>query len=144
MVCALAVFAYFAGNVVQKPAPRRSLEADDFIWKTFRQCKLSSDPNFSYNISYTPEVKEMGGRVITVSGFMMPLEAKGTMRHFLLSKRAPTCAFCPPGEPNEIIEVFASKPLSWSEDLVTFNGRLQLPNDRKKGIFFQLKDALGR
>jgi uncharacterized protein len=142
LFCAVAVFSYCAGNLVQQPPQHRLMESDDFIWKSFLQCKLNSDPNLSYNITYTPEVKEMNGKEITVSGFMVPLEAKENFRHFLLSRRAPTCAFCPPADPNEVVEVFTAKPLRWREDLVTCSGTLVLPNDGKGGIFFQLKDAL--
>jgi uncharacterized protein len=143
MLCAVAVFAYCAGNVIQKPPLRRALEADDYIWKTFAECKVSTDPNFSYNINYTREVKEMNGKEITASGFMVPLVAKERPGHFLLSKRAPTCAFCPPGEPNEVLEVFTGKPMAWTENLVTLSGTLVLPGNGKRSIFFQLKDAEG-
>jgi uncharacterized protein len=82
------------------------------------------------------------GKRITISGFMVPLEAKEKFTHFLLSRRAPTCAFCPPGEPNEIMEVFSSKPMRWQENLITISGSLVLLNDGKNEILFQMKDAL--
>jgi hypothetical protein len=72
----------------------------------------------------------------------MPMEAKEKSTHFLLSRRATTCTFCPPGEPNEIIEVFSSKPMRWRENLVTISGSLVLLNDGKNEILFQMKDAV--
>jgi uncharacterized protein len=95
----------------------------------------------SYSIAYTPEVRQMNGKEVIISGFMVPLEAKEDSRHFLLSRRAPSCAFCPPGAPNEVVEVFTAKQMRWQENLVTFSGMLVLPNDGKRGVFFQLKDA---
>ena len=83
----------------------------------------------------------MDGKPFTISGFMLPLEATEKFKHFLLSKRTPTCPFCPPGEPNEIVEVFSAKPVAWKDDMVTMTGTLKLVNDGEKGIFFQMNDA---
>lgn len=142
MIFLVAVVFYFAGNHRQEPSAHRLTQSDDFLWKSFALCQLKSDPNFSYSITYIPEVKAMDGKQITLSGFIMPLETKEKFTHFLLSRRAPTCAFCPPGEPNEIVEVFTSKPVRWQEDLLTISGTLILSNDGKKGIFFQMKDVV--
>lgn len=143
LFAAVAVLAWYAGNVAQQPTPHAShllLESGDFIWKSFLECRVSSDQKFSYHITYSPEVTEMNGKKINVSGFMVPLEVRGDSGHFLLSRRAPTCAFCPPAEPNEMVEVFTAKPVRWQESLVTCTGTLVLPSD-PKGAFFQLKDA---
>ena len=143
IIAAVAVLAWYAGNVAQQPSPHAShllLESDDFIWKTFLQCKVSTGRNLSYRIAYSPEVRAMNGKKVAISGFMVPLEAKGDSGHFLLSRRAPSCPFCPPAEPNELVEVYAAKPLRWQESLVTCRGTLVLPSD-PRGAFFQLKDA---
>jgi uncharacterized protein len=132
-----------SGSSAPAPAPR-SMVSEDQLWKTFAQCKLRANKDFSYDITYLPSVKAMSGKEITISGFMLPLEAKEKSKHFLLERRAPTCAFCPPGEPNEVIEVFATKAIAWNENLATLSGILILPNDSKKMIFFQLKDAVER
>jgi uncharacterized protein len=132
-----------SGSFSGSSAPR-SMQSEDQLWKNFSQCKLKPNKDFTYDITYTSGVKAMNGREITISGFMLPLEAKQKSSHFLLERRAPTCAFCPPGEPNEVMEVFSSKPMIWEENLVTLSGTLVLPNDGKKGIFFQLKDAVVR
>lgn len=118
------------------------MQSDDLLWKSFAKCKMKMAPDASYIINFAPEVKAMDGKKVTISGFMLPLEPKDKFSHFLLSKNAPTCAYCPPGEPNQIVEVFSSKPLSWKEDVVTISGRLILMHDNKKGIFFQIKDAV--
>ena len=132
-----------SGSLSGSSAPR-SMLSEDQLWKSFSQCKLKPNKDFSYDITYLPGVKAMNGKEITISGFMLPLETKQKSSHFLLERRAPTCAFCPPGEPNEVMEVFSSKPMAWEENLVTMSGTLLLPNDSKKGIFFQLKDAVTR
>jgi uncharacterized protein len=129
---------------VSGSSAHQSMQSEDLLWKKFFQCTLKSNDDFSYSITYIPSVKAMSGKEITISGFMLPLETKEKSSHFLLERRSPTCAFCAPGEPNEIMEVFSSKPIKWEENLVTFSGTLYLPNNGKKGIFFQMKDAVQR
>ena len=72
---------------------------------------------------------------------MLPLEPSEKFTHFLLSKRTPTCPFCPPGKPNDIIEVFTDKPVTWDEGIVVVNGTLRFTRNPELGLFFQLKDA---
>jgi hypothetical protein len=116
-------------------------QEEDQLWKDFAQCKIKPDKDFSFSIIYTPSAKAMNGKVITISGFMVPLDSKEKFSHFLLSRRAVTCGFCAPSRPNEIVEVFSSKPVMYEENFVTISGTLILPNDGKKGIFFQMKNA---
>jgi hypothetical protein len=121
----------------------KMVQSDDQLWKDFGKCKIKMDRNLSYNITYITGVKALDGKEIAISGFMQPLEAKDKSRHFLLSKNAPTCAYCPPSRPNEIVEVFSSKPMAWKENLITLSGTLILVNDGKNG-FFQIKNAVER
>lgn len=130
-----------------QPEEERKLQAQlpqsqDAAWNDFIACKVKADSkNFTYSITYTPAIRALEGKTVSISGFMLPLEATEKFKHFLLSKRTPTCGFCPPGEPNEVFEVFAKKPVTWDEKLVVTTGTLKLTNQAEKGIFFQLKDA---
>ena len=117
-------------------------QAHDDIWKTFAQCKVHLDQKkYTYSIDYTPEVKAMEGKPITISGFMLPLESKDSFSHYLFSKRTPTCFFCPPGEPNEIVEVFSKKPVKWDEGIVIVTGTMKFTSNPEMGLFFQMKDG---
>lgn len=118
-------------------------QSKDEIWKKLGQCKVQLDKKkYRYSISYSKEVKAMNGKSLTVSGFMLPLEATEKFSHFLLSKRTPTCPYCPPGQPNEIIEIYTSKPVTWDDSLITVSGTLKLiTSNPELGLFFQMKDA---
>jgi hypothetical protein len=117
-------------------------QSHDNMWKVFGKCKVHRDKKkYTYSIDYTPEVKAMEGKQITVSGFMLPLESSDKFKHFLLSKRTPTCFFCPPGEPNEIVEVFTKKPVKWDEGIVVVTGTMKFTSNPELGLFFQMKDA---
>ena len=144
LVCLVAGAFIGAGEFTSQPQASRVQRSDDFIWKLLARCEIKPDRNYSYSISYIPEVTAMQGKRTTISGFMVPLDATEKSSHFLLSRRAPTCAFCPPGEPNEVVEVFSATQVRWEEELVTISGTLLLVPDSTKGIFFQMKDAAGR
>ncbi|MEZ5647682.1 MAG: DUF3299 domain-containing protein [Alphaproteobacteria bacterium] len=117
-------------------------QSHDNLWAAFIKCKVHLDPKkYTYTIDYTPEVKAMEGKPFTISGFMLPLEAKIKFTHYLLSKRTPTCLFCPPGEPNEIVEVFSKKPVEWDDGIVTITGTMKFINDPETGLFFQMQNA---
>jgi uncharacterized protein len=117
-------------------------QSHDDMWKMLRKCKVSLDYlQYKYSIEYTPEVKALEGKSITISGFMMPLKSAEKFDHFLLSKRTPTCFFCPPGEPNEIVEVFTTKPVTWAEGIVVATGTMGFTSNPELGLFFQMKQA---
>jgi len=137
----VAVAFVCAGKFSSQPPAHHLLQSDDYLWKLFARCEIRTDRRLASSIGYIREVKALNGTRIVISGFMVPLESKEKSGHFLLSRRAPTCAFCPPAEPNEMIEVFSAKPVRWEENLVTVSGTLLLPDDTGKGVYFQLKDA---
>jgi len=86
-------------------------------------------------------VKAMSGQIIRASGFVLPLDGSDMTKHFLLTRRTPVCFFCPPGEPNEVMEVRSKKAIAWTDDIVTMSGQFKLINDGEKGVFFALFDA---
>jgi len=117
-------------------------QSHDPIWNALAHCKVHySETKHTYSIDYTPQVKAMVGKPITVSGFLMPLDPTETSKHYLLSKRTPTCPYCPPGEPNEIVELFTTKPIKWTENMVRFTGTMKFTTNPDLGLFFQLNDS---
>lgn len=118
-------------------------KARDALWDTLSKTAITVDEKAgTYAATFPDEVRKMNGHDIRIDGFMLPLETTETFSHFLLSKRTPTCFFCPPGAPNEIIEVYATRPVEWTEELVTYEGRFELIDNREMGVFFKLTGAI--
>lgn len=118
-------------------------KAQHALWKKLTACAVTFDVDAGeYRIAFTPEVRALDRTSITIDGFMLPIEAREPFTHFLLSLRIPTCPFCPPGEANEVIEVFTKEPFRWDENLLTLSGRLELSNTTNDGLFFRLNDAI--
>jgi len=142
MALALSISAFTPQPTAERKAQEKLPQSKDEIWTALGKCALTLDPaTATYRIAFTPEIKAMEGKEVTVGGFMLPLESKPSFTHYLLSKRTPTCPFCPPGLPNEIVEVFSSKAVTWDSDIVVVSGTLALSSDPEKGLFFQMKNG---
>ncbi|HEX2859269.1 MAG TPA: DUF3299 domain-containing protein [Alphaproteobacteria bacterium] len=114
----------------------------DSVWNTLLQSKISySNVAPHITATLTPDIKKLDGKTLSADGFILPLDASSASKHFLLSKRTPTCPFCPPGEPNEVIEVFCAKPVKVDDALVSVRGKFALTNNTDNGIFFVMKEA---
>jgi hypothetical protein len=138
----LALSGFSSQPLDERQAQNTLPQSGDPTWKLLGKTKISiNEKKGLYNAIVPPEVKALSGKEVTVNGFMLPLESTNKFRHFLLAKRTPTCPFCPPGEPNEIIDVWLDKPVAYSENLVNVKGTFTLMNDHEMGLFFKLSNA---
>ena len=109
------------------------------VWGKFLKCKVGyNNKTGLYNIADTTEVKSLAGHTITVNGFVLPLDGSDHTKHFLLTRRTPVCMFCPPGEPNEVVEVQSPYAIVWTDKIVTVTGPLSLIDNGEKGMFFKI------
>lgn len=72
---------------------------------------------------------------------MLPLDSKLYTQHFLLSKYTPVCPFCPPGHPNEVVEVFSNEAVAVTQSKIAVSGRFGIHRDTGSGLFFRLDSA---
>lgn len=135
-------------TVTLQPADERSAQdklpkAKDELWNVLYKTKVKlNEKSGTYSATFPDEVQKLSGQTIMISGFILPLESSKKFKHFLLSKRTPTCPFCPPGAPNEIIEVYTDKETNWTGDLVTYEGKFELTENEEMGIFFKMTAAV--
>jgi len=114
----------------------------DPTWDVLAETDVAYDENTGlYSATLPDKVKSLDGKVVTITGFILPLEPSEKFTHFLLSKRTPTCPFCPPGEPDEIIDVVVDQPVEWADDAVKVTGTFGLMNDQEFGMFFKITEA---
>jgi hypothetical protein len=142
-VTVLCIVFIFCCGFTSSPKPDKIPNSEHPLWDEFAKCRFIRDEIKNLTmIGYTPEVRKLHNKEIEISGFMVPLEPGKKLKHLLLNKLNPTCAFCPPNKPSEIMEVYTSTPVDWDENLAIFSGRLELVNDGRKRIFFVLKNAV--
>lgn len=93
------------------------------------------------NAAFDHDVLDLAGRPFAISGYMTPLEDNPRTSHFIITRRDPTCPFCPPNAPTEAIEVRTRTPVDFTRLEVAVSGRLKLVASSGQGLFFQLEDA---
>lgn len=131
------------GQPTDERAAQKALpQSESALWGVLRKTRITEDVKRGlFSASFPSDVEALNGTTVTVSGFMLPIDAKAKTRHFLLSKYTPVCFFCPPGEPNEVVEVVADKALPVSDDLISVTGKLSLIDNAEKGLFFRISTS---
>lgn len=143
----LALSVLFLGAFTTQPMTERQAQdllprSNDPTWDVLARTEVGYDDNTGlYSAKMPKEVTALDGQNVTITGFMLPLESSEKFTHFLLSKRTPTCPFCPPGEPDEVIDVTVVEPVEWAEDAVKVTGTFGLMDDRELGMFFKMTKA---
>lgn len=92
---------------------------------------------------FPPELKVLAGQVITIKGFMFPLDAADDQKTFLFGPFPVNCPFQYHVGPALVIEVHAEDhPVKFSYDPLVLRGTLELvPDDPEYGTFYSLRDA---
>ena len=127
----------------ERQAQARLPQGRSPLWAVLRTTRINVDEARGlFTATHPPAVRALVGKKVTLSGFVMPLDAATRGNHFLLSKYTPVCAFCPPGEPNEVVEVHAARAIVFSAKLVSVTGTFGLENNGDNGLFFQMASAI--
>ena len=133
-----------AHAIITQPADERAEQntlpkASDPLWLKLVKSKVSyNEKSGLYSIAVTPEVKALDGQNVTVSGFVLPMDGSDHTKHFLVTRNTPVCLFCPPGEPNEVIEVVSPRAIVWTDKLVSVTGQMKLINNGENALFFKI------
>ena len=126
----------------ERSAQARLPQGKTALWSTLRTTRIGmNEARGVFTATHSPAVKALVGRTVTLAGFVMPLDAASRGNHFLLSKYTPVCAFCPPGEPNEVVEITTARPIAYTAKLVSVTGTFALENNGDNGLFFKMASA---
>ncbi len=109
-------------------------------WKTLAQVEpLKKDgrmvPGFS------KEILGLDRTDVKVQGFMIPLDIGDKQKRFLISAVPPHCQFCMPAGPDEIVEVDAKSPVTFTFDPIVVGGRFSVLKDDASGILYRISGA---
>jgi len=135
--------AFTTQPVDEKKAQELLPHSNHPFWQTLAKCKIEyNDKKGVFTRKFTKEVEALNGKEVTINGFMLPLEDSGKQKVFYLSRKTPTCPFCMPGGPTEVVYVKAKNPIEFSYDPLTLKGIFRLVDNEEKGVFFQLEGAV--
>jgi hypothetical protein len=86
-------------------------------------------------------IQALDGKALKLRGFITPLSSTGDQRHFILSSKVPTCPYCLPARPDEMVEIFCRQPVKYSLDPITVFGRFTILHDDASGFYYRMMDA---
>jgi len=86
-------------------------------------------------------IQALDGKEVKLRGYITPLELGASQKHFLLSTKPPSCAYCLPAGADETVEVFSKNSVAYSLDPVTLAGRFAVVGDDAGGLFYRMADA---
>ena len=110
-------------------------------WKTLAEVtpvkqKDRFVPQFSKGVSVLDQ------KEVKLQGFMMPLDMGEKQKRFLLVALPPSCAFCLPSGPDQMVEVVAKTPVKYGFDPIVISGKFVVLKDDPMGLYYRLTDAV--
>ena len=94
-----------------------------------------------FHIDYSAKIKALDGRDVKLMGFIYPLEGGLEHERFLLTAWPPSCPFCLPAGPSQMVEVFCAEPIAYSEGAIVIAGTFELLHDDPSGMYYRMHEA---
>jgi hypothetical protein len=94
-----------------------------------------------FHTDYSKENKALDGQEVKLMGFIFPLEGGLEHERFLLTAWPPSCPFCLPAGPSQMVEVFCEEPIEFTEGAILIAGRFELLKDDPSGLYYRMHDA---
>lgn len=111
------------------------------IWKILLKVKYKYQKN-AYIPEFDSNIKALDGKVITIQGYMYPLEEAPSHSFFMLSYYPiAICFFCGGAGPESVIEITGKKPIRYTTKLMKLRGTLKLNSSDPERLFFILLGA---
>jgi hypothetical protein len=115
--------------------------ADTIGWKQLAEGSVAAG-----KAVYPAALAAQEGKRVCITGYMYPLQGGETQSRFLLSAYQPTCPFCLPGGPREMIEVTGTdEKVAYSANTATLCGLFHLlttPEELQGGMMYQMAHAV--
>ncbi|MBV1775986.1 DUF3299 domain-containing protein [Burkholderiaceae bacterium DAT-1] len=124
-------------EVVGKPVEDKS----GFVsWKTLAMVKVDTGKTDDV-VTYDKQIESLHNKVVKLHGFMLPLGMGEKQSRFILTATPPTCAFCLPGGPEQVIEVRAAAPIRYSYDAIELTGTFEVLHNDPMGLYYRVSAA---
>jgi uncharacterized protein len=94
-----------------------------------------------FHTDYSDEIKALDAQDVQLMGFLYPLEGGLTHARFLLTAWPPSCPFCLPAGPTQMVEVFCAEPVEFTEGAILMSGRFEVLKDDPTGLYYRMHDA---
>nr|WKN39173.1 hypothetical protein K4G66_10735 [Tunicatimonas sp. TK19036] len=142
LLCIVALYLFSVANLTSAFGQDNT---DEQVWKALSTVKYKITED-EYGELYVPEFSEdaqkMEGKIVTVPGYIIPFDGLFKPEHVIVSSLPlASCFFCGSGGPETVMEVFLTKPISYTESMVAFRGKLKLNDENYEELMYILEDA---
>ena len=114
-------------------------------WDTLSQLDVRTEVlgplRATFHTDYNAATKALDGQDVKLMGFLYPLEGKREHDHFLLTAWPPSCPFCLPAGPSQMVDVYCAEPITFTDSAIQVGGRFELLHDNSTGLYYRLHDA---
>jgi len=112
-------------------------------WKTLAEVTPVREKD-RFVPQFSKEINALDRKDVKLQGFMMPLDMGEKQKRFLLVAMPPSCSFCLPGGPDQLVEVVAKTPVKYGFDPVVVSGKFTVLKDDPMGLYYRLVDAVAQ
>ena len=110
-------------------------------WKTLGEVKPVKQKD-KFVPEFGKSVASLDKKEVKIQGFMMPLDMGEKQSRFILSALPPSCSFCLPGGPEQMVEVQTKNPVKYGFEPILLTGKLAVLKDDPMGLYYRLTDAV--
>ena len=110
-------------------------------WKTLSEVQTVKQKD-KFVPQFSNTITALDKKEVKLQGFMMPLDTGERQKRFLLTSMPPSCAFCLPGGPDQLVEVQAKNPVKYGFDPIIVTGKFVVLKDDPMGLYYRLTDAV--
>ena len=110
-------------------------------WRTLGEVKPVKQKD-KFVPEFAKAISALDKKEVSIQGFMMPLDMGEKQARFILSALPPSCSFCLPGGPEQMIEVQAKTPVKYGFEPILLTGKLAVLKDDPMGLYYRLTDAV--
>ena len=110
-------------------------------WKTLGEVKPVKQKD-KFIPEFGKSIAAMDKKEVKIQGFMMPLDMGEKQSRFILAALPPSCSFCLPGGPEQMVEVQAKAPVKYGFEPIMLTGKLAVLKDDPMGLYYRLTDAV--
>ncbi len=110
-------------------------------WKTLGEVKPVKQKD-KFVPEFAKSVSALDKKEVKIQGFMMPLDMGEKQSRFILTALPPSCSFCLPGGPEQMVEVQTKQPVKYGFEPILLTGKLTVLKDDPMGLYYRLTDAV--
>jgi len=92
-------------------------------WKTLAEVKPVKQKD-KFVPEFAKAITALDKKEVKIQGFMMPLDMGEKQTRFILTAMPPSCSFCMPGGPEQLVEVQAKSAVKYGFEPILLTGKL--------------------